>query len=120
MLRLLCTFMYFSRYLYPQLINTNEFQYNVNVPYISFPLPPFHPFLFNHIHMMTHHIKWRSTVITALSPVTGKRTSRREPASFNNKGTGIGQDGLEYIIASCYYRDISIFILITYMLFVCI
>ena len=27
--------------------------------------------------------------------------TRREPATFNNKGTGIGQDGLEYIIASC-------------------
>ena len=50
----------------------------------------------------------------------GQVFDRREPASFNNKGTGIGQDGLEYIIASCYYRDISIFILITYMLFVCI
>ena len=45
---------------------------------------------------------------------------RREPATFNNKGTGIGQDGLEYIIASCHYRDILIIILVTYMLFVCI
>ena len=45
---------------------------------------------------------------------------RREPATFNNKGTDIGYDGLEDIIASCHYRDILIIILITYMLFVCI
>ena len=44
----------------------------------------------------------------------------RNQPSFNNKGTGIGHDGLEDIIASSHYRDISIIILITYMLFVCI
>ena len=47
----------------------------------------------------------------------GYGTIRQEPATFNNKGTGIGHDGLD--LHHCY-REISIINLITYKLFVCI
>ena len=42
-----------------------------------------------------------------------KLLTRREPATFNNKGTGIGHDGLEYMYLAIMYREISIIILIT-------